>query len=509
MGKLLVPLVLSFLISDVLSVLVTVPVNQMSTGLFVPITLRCDYSTSANLQNVLVTWVFKSFCKDPVLNYYSAAYQADLQMGQDPSNNCPDSQRTVRTVAQKQGSNMATLGPDYRNRKISIENQADLLIGEVMWWDNGLYVCSVNAPGDTTGYPNAEIKLIVYNWLTVLFMIIGVLLLIILICVCCCQCCPQRCCCYIRCPCCPKTCCCPEKTVMQYRMMKDAQKAMSTWPGSQPMYAPLSTHSSAFQMDPMMYAGSAGKMAMTPIPPLPLPLPPQAGLVSMAPPSIHGMPPPSIHGNGSSHGTNQMLDFLENQVRGLDVQSQPAMQHMPPPPQHMPQNVPFSAGPPSMLSALNDGPASRRPPPGSRGGRPPTNSSGSSSYAPPRRDDRRYPPPSRHHMTRSYSQEDILDNRSRGADLGYRPRSRSRDDLLAATRDTRSRQDDREYWGSASDDDSSRRGGARGGARGGPRGRAWNDHPPSYTEYEPEQKPTKRPDRFSENGSRSGNSIVI
>lgn len=40
---------------------------------------------------------------------------------------------------------------------------ADLVISEVMWWDNGVYVCSVNAPGDTSGYPDRFIKLIVYS----------------------------------------------------------------------------------------------------------------------------------------------------------------------------------------------------------------------------------------------------------------------------------------------------------------------------------------------------------
>jgi len=40
--------------------------------LFASVTLRCDYSTSANTQDVLVTWRYKSFCLDPVLEYYSA-----------------------------------------------------------------------------------------------------------------------------------------------------------------------------------------------------------------------------------------------------------------------------------------------------------------------------------------------------------------------------------------------------------------------------------------------------
>lgn len=121
-----------------------------------------------------------------------------------------------------------------------LSTEADLAITEVMWWDNGVYFCTIDAAGDTTGDSDQEVKLIVYSkfhswiwihflmniwerlkihiffwpvpdWLTVLFIILGGLLLIIIFCVCCCQCCPQKCCCYVRCPCCPQTCCCPEK----------------------------------------------------------------------------------------------------------------------------------------------------------------------------------------------------------------------------------------------------------------------------------------------------------
>lgn len=63
------------------SVEVTVPQTQYSTGLFVPVTLRCDYSTSASLQNVLVTWLYKSFCKDPVLDYYSTGEGSEQTTG--------------------------------------------------------------------------------------------------------------------------------------------------------------------------------------------------------------------------------------------------------------------------------------------------------------------------------------------------------------------------------------------------------------------------------------------
>lgn len=498
------------LIKVSVSIQVVVTETTRSTALFASVTLRCDYSTSAATQNVLVTWKYKSFCKDPVLEYYSTAYQSALQLGQDPANDCPDRQRTVRTVAQKQGTNEPTLGPEYRERKITILNKADLQITEVMWWDNGVYFCQVSAPGDTSGDNDREIKLIVYHWLVVLFIIIGALLLLILCCVCCCQCCPQACCCYVRCPCCPQQCCCPEKKVMQHRMMKEAQRAMAPWMGGQPVYAPMS------QMNPTLYAGSVSGKSI-PLKPMPLP-PPQS--------SAYSMPPPSAH----STNTNQMLDYLESQVRGMDVntplmQGQPVppvhMQQMPPPPQHMPNNIPFSPGPPSMLSALDDVPNERRvitlppirenrvPPPAPKT-RPPSSSESSRSGF-DRRDDRgaggrRYPSPTRSRgMPRSYSEES-LDGRGRSGGRGgmNRPRSRSRDDVF----DSRSRSNysppaARRSRGSWSSDEDSRRG-------GGHRGGAYGDHPPSYTEYEPGQKPgARRNDRYNDNRSRTGTSVVI
>ncbi|KTF86221.1 hypothetical protein cypCar_00024460 [Cyprinus carpio] len=204
-------LLLSLLTTGILSIQVTLSETEKRTTLFASVTLRCDFSTSAQLQNVVVTWRYKSFCKDPVLDYYSTAYQSALQLGRDPANDCVDSQRTIRTVAQKLGSNEAVLGNEYRDRKIYIQNKADLVIQDVMWWDNGMYFCAVEAPGDTGGDSDQEMKLIVYHWLTVLLIILGALMLILLLCICCCQCCPQKCCCYVRCPCCPETCCCPAK----------------------------------------------------------------------------------------------------------------------------------------------------------------------------------------------------------------------------------------------------------------------------------------------------------
>ncbi|XP_028258563.1 immunoglobulin-like domain-containing receptor 1a [Parambassis ranga] len=508
---------------------VVVPEQERSTTLFASVILRCDYSTSANLQDVLVTWKFKSFCKDPVLEYYSTAYQSTLQLGQDPANDCPDRQRTVRTVIQKRGGNEAILGVEYRERKISIQNKADLVISEVMWWDNGVYFCTVDAAGDTTGDSDKEIKLIVYHWLTVLLIILGALLLMMLFCICCCQCCPQKCCCYVRCPCCPQQCCCPEKAVLQHRMMKDAQRAMAPWLGGQPVYAPMSHASS--QMNPLLYAGSTSGKSI-PMQPMPLP-PPQS--------SAYSMPPPSVRGNHTPANTNQMLDYLESQMRGMDMtspllQPQPGppphmqhMQHMPPPAQHHPVNIPFSPGPPSMISALEDGPADRRvitlppiremsrnAPPAPRTRPPSSSESSRSGFG--RHDDRgaaggrRYPSPARSRgIPRSYSEESLDgQSRSRGRGGMDRPRSRSRDDLF----DSRSRRDysppaSRHPRGgswSSDDEGSSRRGGGEGRRGGG----GWVDKPPGYTEYEPGQKPgARRNERYSDKSSRSGTSVVI
>uniref|UniRef100_A0A8D2I4T8 Immunoglobulin like domain containing receptor 1 n=1 Tax=Urocitellus parryii TaxID=9999 RepID=A0A8D2I4T8_UROPR len=204
-------LLFTWLPAGCLSLLVTVQHTERYVTLFASVVLKCDYTTSAQLQDVVVTWRFKSFCKDPIFDYFSASYQAALSLGQDPSNDCNDNQREVRIVAQRRGQNEPVLGVDYRQRKITIQNRADLVINEVMWWDHGVYYCTIEAPGDTSGDPDKEVKLIVLHWLTVIFIILGALVLFMLIGVCWCQCCPQYCCCYIRCPCCPTRCCCPEE----------------------------------------------------------------------------------------------------------------------------------------------------------------------------------------------------------------------------------------------------------------------------------------------------------
>ncbi|KAG7238796.1 hypothetical protein INR49_030340 [Caranx melampygus] len=526
---LLMALLLVHLPTEMLSIQVVVPETERRTTLFASVILRCDYSTSANPQDVLVTWRYKSFCKDPVLEYYSTGYQAALQLGQDPSNDCPDRQRIVRTVIQKRGINEPILGADYRERKITIRNNADLVITEVMWWDNGVYFCSIDAAGDTTGDSDREIKLIVYHWLTVLLIILGALLLIILFCICCCQCCPQKCCCYVRCPCCPQTCCCPEKAVMQHRMLREAQKAMAPWMAGQPIYAPISSNASS-QGVPILYSGSYSdypvkqNFAMAPM--------------QLSPMALQQQPPPRPphHMNGSARGSvqgnNQVLDYLENQVRGLDVMAPPSVQNMHPsqPHHHLqsqppPPAVPYTPGPPSMLSALDEmgvrgterrvitlppiiqrvaSFSSRRGPgDGARGGpRFSSQSSGSTNRSggglhPDSRGryrDRDVSPP-RRGILREYSDDSDWDNRrgraphmgsrnergssgGRRGGGGSRPRARSRDDLMEelhsrAARRERSYSPPQRHKGSWSsdDEDSSRQAGRK--------GKDWLEKPPA------------------------------
>ncbi|KFP29754.1 Immunoglobulin-like domain-containing receptor 1, partial [Colius striatus] len=242
-----------FLFAGCLSLTVTVQDTERYTTLFATVVLKCDYSTSAQLQDVVVTWRFKSFCKDPIFDYYSASYQAGLAFGQDPSDDCNDSQRKVRIVIQKYGQKDPVLGVDYQQRKITIQNQADLVIGEVMWWDHGVYYCTVEAPGDTSGDPDKEVKLIVLHWLTVLLIVLGGLLLLMLIGVCWCQCCPQYCCCHIPCVCCPTRCCCNEKVLEQHRFLKQAQ-ALAPWMAPNVLYGSgdRKSHLSSYQLNPLL-----------------------------------------------------------------------------------------------------------------------------------------------------------------------------------------------------------------------------------------------------------------
>ncbi|KAE8621279.1 hypothetical protein XENTR_v10004748 [Xenopus tropicalis] len=303
-------------LSGARALLVTVQDTQRYTMLFSTIILKCDYSTSAQIQDVAVTWKYKSFCKDPIFDYFSAAYQASLSLNQDPTNDCNDNQREVRIVIQKRGQNEPVLGVDYRQRKITIQNKADLVISEVMWWDHGVYFCTVEASGDTSGDPDKEVKLIVLHWLTVLFIVLGGLLLFLLIGICWCQCCPHCCCCYVRCPCCPTKCCCPEKAIARHRYMKQVE-SMAPWMMDKPYYAGADRNSqhSSYQLNPLLQRDLSMQGS--------LPLPAQ--------PSF----PPS---------NNKVLDFLETEIKNLN----PAQ------PLTSAPHYSGAAHQPSMLSSLSE-----------------------------------------------------------------------------------------------------------------------------------------------------------
>lgn len=253
---------------------------------------------------------------------------------------------------------------------------------------------------------------------------------------------------------------------------------------------------------------------------------------------------------GSVQGPNQMLDYLESQVRSMDV-AQPLVhthqappQHQQPlPPQHRatpPQSVPFSAGPPSMLSALDEigvqgverrviqlppiigrgaGQPTHRSSGGTRGGgggRLSIPSSDGSSRGGYRHDNRgvpRGPPSPRRGILRRHSDESDWDyhhgrrggssgGRRAGGGEAFRPRSRSRDDLMDELRHVTPRRD-RSYspparrrgsW--SSDDEGSRRGGGMRPSRGKP----WPEKPPSYSLIDVEPGSSGRRnnmDRFS------------
>lgn len=300
---------------------------------------------------------------------------------------------TQLEIQTKKSSSLFTVS----NRGRHLSNQKRLILTAALKRDHRLLNCISSAL-----FP---------DWLTVLFIIIGILLLIMLFCICCCQCCPQKCCCYVRCPCCPQQCCCPEKgkemtqlmklyqqqrgscilskgvesvctfknksfrsvnipnsfllitcylaikssyhgqvsshlsAVMQHRMMKEAQRAMFPWMGGQPVYGPMSHASS--QMNPLLYTGAQpffdvwmtsqfleyhiftsplclssfismffhhpGSASGKSIPLNPMPLPPPQS-------SAYSLPPPSANGN-LTPANNHVLDYLESQVRGMDMTS--------------------------------------------------------------------------------------------------------------------------------------------------------------------------------------------
>ncbi|KAM9783077.1 lipolysis-stimulated lipoprotein receptor [Neosynchiropus ocellatus] len=301
-----------------MAISVTVPVKRSIVILFQPVTLNCNYQTTAT-QPPVVTWKYKSYCRDPIqaaLNPSSAEnIISQNNPNYDPNIECADSQRTVRIVASKQG-NAVTLGAEYQGRKISVLNNADLNIAQTAWGDSGVYICSVISSQDLSGNGEDYIELIVLerksnttdllpgidllimeDWLLVVLVVLGFLLLLLLIGICWCQCCPHTCCCYISCPCCPERCCCP-------RALYEAGKAVKKGVANQ--YAPT-------VYAPSMYGQPAygGQFVNQPSIPL-LPLPNGVGQQ----PSQNGYG--RDYDGASSVGQGSQVPLLHDQDQGGD-----------------------------------------------------------------------------------------------------------------------------------------------------------------------------------------------
>lgn len=107
-----------------MAISVQCPTKRYIVILFQPVTLTCNYQSSAT-QLPVVTWRYKSYCRDPIQAALNPS-SADNILSQnnpnyDPNIECADSQRTVRIVASKQGG-AVSLGTYYQGRKISIQN---------------------------------------------------------------------------------------------------------------------------------------------------------------------------------------------------------------------------------------------------------------------------------------------------------------------------------------------------------------------------------------------------
>lgn len=96
--------------------------------LFQPVTLQCNYQTSAT-QPPIVLWKYKSYCRSRIADAFNPGSQESQLNNQLQTNNpgynpyveCQDNSRTVRVVATKQG-NTVTLGEFYQGRRITITN---------------------------------------------------------------------------------------------------------------------------------------------------------------------------------------------------------------------------------------------------------------------------------------------------------------------------------------------------------------------------------------------------
>uniref|UniRef100_UPI00358F562B lipolysis-stimulated lipoprotein receptor-like isoform X1 n=1 Tax=Myxine glutinosa TaxID=7769 RepID=UPI00358F562B len=208
----------------------------MVVMLFQPVRLRCQFSSSTSAgTEPIVTWKYKSFCRDRIADAFnpsSSAVQINSQMHKEGSKyniytDCPDSSREVRNIATKQGTSV-TLGAEYQARAITIIDQATLSLEKAGWGDSGVYYCQVTSVTDLSGNNEGFAEVLVLgqttdkaqllpglslnipDWLFVVLVALAGIILIILLSICWCQCCPHTCPCYVRCPCCPERCCCPR-----------------------------------------------------------------------------------------------------------------------------------------------------------------------------------------------------------------------------------------------------------------------------------------------------------
>ncbi|XP_059728904.1 lipolysis-stimulated lipoprotein receptor-like isoform X3 [Haemorhous mexicanus] len=189
---------------QVCSLQVSVPEPRTVALLFQPVLLRCDFQVSSPGPAPIVTWKYKSFCPDTW-----ASPGGTWDSPGEAAGACPDSARTVRIVATKQGEQV-TLGDFYLGRAVTIRGGAELSLGPAAWGDSGLYLCTVTSTSDLQGNNEGVAELVVLDWLFVVLVALGAGLVALGAGLCWCQCCPHTCCCYLRCPCCPRTCCCPE-----------------------------------------------------------------------------------------------------------------------------------------------------------------------------------------------------------------------------------------------------------------------------------------------------------
>ncbi|NXO46653.1 LSR protein, partial [Locustella ochotensis] len=121
---------------------VTVPEPRTVALLFQPVLLRCHFQVSGAGPAPIVTWKYKSFCPAP-RDSPGAAWDSPGEAAAA----CPDSARTVRIVATKQGEQV-TLGDFYLGRAVTIRGGAELSLGPAAWGDSGLYLCTVTSTSD-------------------------------------------------------------------------------------------------------------------------------------------------------------------------------------------------------------------------------------------------------------------------------------------------------------------------------------------------------------------------